>query len=173
MLAKNLGGTFMEKPQVVEVVRKNKGGTIYECYGPSSLNGLEVWEIWVTKREVFETRFVVANDSGDTYYFDDFRAFIMHVDGIYDEIVTDRDKAMESVEHKHHTELVRLYLAAFLLIIFSAACVYCIIHERTTEMFVIIFGIVASAGTLVFGTWKNFTAVDSKGALPKEIFIQK
>ena len=165
----------MEKSQAIEAVRKNRGGSIEGCYGPRKLNGFEVWEVWVKKNDLYETRFVVEEKSGEQVYFDDFSMFCSHVDEEYDAILLRIEKIKSSQEHAHRKELIRLYVSCFLVLGFGMTFIWMVLSEKSLEYIIpLLGGLLASAGTLVFGVWtRGVPLIESNGAPAQNINIQK
>lgn len=67
--------------KVVQCVQANGDGSIEDCYGPSRLGNLEVWEVWIWDEDdrEYKTRFVIAEAAKPLIYFGDFSQYNAHV----------------------------------------------------------------------------------------------
>lgn len=142
----------MNEQEVIALVRKNKGGTVEECHGPSRIAGYHVWEVWAHDGKEYVTRFVVDNASTGQY-FASFGELCVDLDKKYDAQTAELTRLSE----KRHVSTVRLYVAALVFVSAVAVLLYLTATGATPDRltFGVLASLIASGGVIFYGAWRQ------------------
>jgi hypothetical protein len=136
-----------------QIINVNNGGDYHSEYGPTTIAGKRIWEIWVQQDGLFENRFIVETPlSGD--YYDSFQTFAPALDS---EI---RDQQSNSPKSQADIHLLKFkaYVAALVFLIALGGILYIAFARNESNAIVTtLLGVVASGSAFFFGRWTPAT----------------
>ncbi len=137
----------------ITLVRKNKGGTIEECFGPSQVAGCEVWEVWAHDGNEYVTRFVTGGASTGSQYFASFGELCTYLNKKFET----QQAEIARLSGMRHASTVRLYVAAVAFLAAVVALLSLIVRGASPNPLTlgVLASLVASGGVMFFGAWRQ------------------
>lgn len=159
---------MLTKNDVIDIIKKNKGGSIDSVYGPTQFAEHVTWEIWVKQDGVYETRFIVSDEINEPVYFNGFQGFCVFVNNIYGkkaDAVTQLNVDNTDLMQENHKRNFVLKVAAFAFIATVLTFLYMILKQIPIALNVLplFASLLGSGGLLFFGVWKQPAMIKIKG----------
>jgi hypothetical protein len=134
-------------------VKSSKGGRIEGCYGPSTIAGIEIWEIWVYADDEYATRFVISQAGADSRYFGSFGELCAFLSAVY----RVKEEELAKLSPRTRASTVRLYVAATVFLCSVAVLLYLVVKgaEPNLVTFALFSSLIASGATVFYGVWKQ------------------
>ncbi|MTD93163.1 hypothetical protein GIW81_02305 [Hyphomicrobium sp. xq] len=124
-----------------------EAGSIEGVWGPNTLSGDAIWEVWVLDEGEFKTRFVLEQVGGPPLYFSGFEQLCMH---LHQRLESSRKERLDT-----YVKLATLGVAAFVFIATVSTLLYLVVRSADVPSLLLtaILGVVASGSALFFGQW--------------------
>lgn len=153
----------MNEDRIKELLKANKGGIYYDCFGPSRIGNLSIWEVWAKEGQEFQVRFIVSTDDAqEPQYFGQFQDFCLFAHRRDEDLRRVIQKLDDNSKREEREHLMRLLILAVASLAFIGSLIAIISFMATgkPEEFVyytltLLGGIIASGATMFFGVWKQ------------------
>jgi hypothetical protein len=137
----------LTETEVETLATAKEAGSIEGVWGPNTLSGDGIWEVWILDEGEFKTRFVIEQDDGDPLYFSGFEQLCRH---LHRRLESSRKERLDT-----YVKLATLGVAAFVFIATVSTLLYLVVRSADVPSFLLtaILGVVASGSALFFGQW--------------------
>lgn len=135
------------------IVKRNRGGEIEGCYGPSEIADKQIWEVWVHTGKEYATRFVVSEAEAQPTYHGSFGELCVYLSRVYQA----QEERMLKLAPRSHISKVQLYVAAIVFLCSVAVLLYLVVTGVSPNVatFALFSSLIASGATLFYGVWKQ------------------
>ncbi|MGH8109172.1 MAG: hypothetical protein ACREO1_10720 [Arenimonas sp.] len=151
---------MLTKNDVIDILKKSKGGSFDSFYGPIQFAEHVAWEIWVKQDGEYETHFIVSDEINEPMYFNGFLDFCVFVNNLYGkkaDVVTQLNADKTGLMQENHKRNFVLKVADFAFIATVLTFLYMILRQIPIALNVLplFASLLGSGGLLFFGVWKQ------------------